>query len=214
MGSNANWSLGPPLLYPEASFSGNQGTGENPPTSQLPAWLMAPELPSSPSHTSLHFCKALGDVRSFFQLLQVSIKLAADSSLERGAAVRRKHESRAVPPPHGFPGEEEQLPGWQEHPGLCQGLSPVGDPEDGEPLPPSPMNTQYQCPQLGSCSRFTGSHHSLGSVERSEDGETFSSGQRGSAGPEAPWQSLCPAGHPCPCREDSGWRCRLRACGA
>lgn len=54
------------------------------------------------SHTSLHFCKSLGNVRSFFQLLWVSIKIIADFSMESGATVRKKPGATVEPPPHGF----------------------------------------------------------------------------------------------------------------
>lgn len=47
---------------------------------------------------------------------------------------------------------------------------------------------------FGPCSHSTGSHHSLGSAGRSEDEETFISGQRCSAGPEGPLAG------PVPCR--------------
>lgn len=68
----------------KASFSGNQGRGGK--SSHVPAarparGCRAAFLPLS--HTSLHLCNSLGDVRSFFQLLQVSIKPATDSSMER-----------------------------------------------------------------------------------------------------------------------------------
>lgn len=67
----------------------------------------------------------------FFQLLQVSIKLAADSSMEKGAVGRRKPKPTLVPPPHSFSQEGKQLGGGQGNPAQCQGLSGARDPPDG-----------------------------------------------------------------------------------
>ena len=162
-----------------------------------------------PSHTSLHFCKSLGDVRSFFQLLQVSIKLAADSSVEQGAVVRRKPEATAVPPPHGFSwgrGEARQRAGAPSTvPGALSSRRPSGWATGSHLHPMNTMNMS-SVPRFGSCSYFTGSHQSLRRVGRSEDGETFSLRQEGAVLPEttgalryncqAPSQSLCPGRTP------------------
>lgn len=74
----------PPLPPPpEGKFlwkRGERGKSSHVPAARPARGCRAAFLPLS--HTSLHLCDSLGDVRSFFQLLQVSIKRAADSSME------------------------------------------------------------------------------------------------------------------------------------
>lgn len=131
----------PASTHPKGKFLWKPGKRGNPPTSQLPARLVAAELPFLPlSHTSLHLCKSLGDVRSFFQLLQVSVKPAADSSTERGAVARGKPEAAAVPPPRACGEGQEKL--LQRAPGLeREGGTPQccrGSLQAGGRLPPLP----------------------------------------------------------------------------
>lgn len=136
----------------------------------------------------------------------MSIKLAADSSVERGAAVRRKPESTAVPPPHSFSwgrGEAQRRAG---EPSTVPGTLSAGDSPDGQQTltftPQTPCffaaaKALSSVPRFSSCSCF--------SLRRgtSEDGGSLQlmAGRCRTTGAlrynyQAPSQSLCPGRTP------------------
>lgn len=123
-------------LPQKASFSGNQGRrgkSSHAPAARPARGCRAAFLPLS--HTSLHLCNSPGDVRSFFQLLQVSIKPAADSSMGRERQRGGNLKPQQCPLPMHFPGQNPNLAKGRGHPRLPRGLTQAGTLQGGGRLP-------------------------------------------------------------------------------